>query len=845
MKRGTGMADVKNNQVIDNLKRKFKNGSHIVFWYDDNAEFADELDNITAELKNLANVVILHRGEQLKLKLKLLSAPSDESYLVYSPNKQPSLNDNHLRDIILYSDTFTADSQEMIRRDLGLPENLKSFVKTHAKFFANKERRLKFSKYDINSYEKNPEMGILATLVNSNLINVNFFDILQIVLSNGIHEKNTLDEFAKYNVLDNFWGYTNEMFDYNESEPNLLNLSSALFITEAFHQMDVPIPDRISDFDLSSKYANVSTFVRSFSSSNVNNGDKFGDIADEVWAQYGDKYALLKNTNVDQWSKSGVFSIFDRKILLWEQDRLLHEDFDSRTDGLTFPELVKRRLEMHFVSEYRVLYQMLQNAWKLLSSIGRKTSNSTEGMISDYVNEGYLIDTYYRHFVLSYQSLTKTDAFFKTREAVETAYTNEYLNTYNFSWTDKLNYHNLASRDLQRNFYKNYIETEQNRIVVIISDAFRFEAAKELERELSMDDQITERKMRYLISGLPSVTYMGMPSLLPNDDLKLVGKNLLVDGKEANNREKRAQILISKNPNSAAYALDDLKDATSKEIKGLFAGKEVVYIYHNQIDAIADNKKTEDDAFKATADAIKEIKDLIGRLRTNSINHFYVTADHGYIYRNENLKDSDKISEEVDQNDLKSQRYIVTENQIAEPGIGKQKLADILNNDDNRFVYYPQSASVFKSAGSVNYVHGGASLQEMIVPLLEIKTTSKRSQAVDAELQLISTNRNITSLEVPIRLLQAKPIGSTYRPTVYNVYFQDVKGELISAKTAVNANLTSAKVEDRMIDLNLNLIDKQYDNSDKYYFVVENTNTGDVVKNEYNMDIATFRDFDF
>lgn len=48
-----------------------------------------------------------------------------------------------------------------------------------------------------------------------------------------------------------------------------------------------------------------------------------------------------------------------------------------------------------------------------------------------------------------------------------------------------------------------------------------------------------------------------------------------------------------------------------------------------------------------------------------------------------------------------------------------------------------------------------------------------------------------------------------------------------------------------MIDLNLNLIDKQYDNSDKYYFVVENTNTGDVVKNEYNMDIATFRDFDF
>ncbi|CAJ2235470.1 BREX-1 system phosphatase PglZ type A [Companilactobacillus paralimentarius] len=839
------MADVKNNQVIDNLKRKFKNGSHIVFWYDDNAEFADELDNITAELKNLASVVILQKGEQLKLKLKLLSAPSDENFLVYSPSKQPSLDDNHLRDIILYSDTFTADAQEMIRRDLRLPEKLKSFVKLHAKFFASKERRSKFAKYDLGSYVENPEMGILATLVNSNRIIVNFFDILQIVLSNGIYEKNILDEFAKYNVLDNFWDYANQMFDYNESEPNLLNLSSSLFITEAFHQMDISIPDRIGDFDLSSKYPNVSTFVRSFSSSNVNNGDKFRDVADEVWAQYGEKYALLKNTNVDQWSKSDIFSILDRKILLWEQDRLLHGDFDSRTDGLTFPELVKKRLEMHYVSEYRVLYQMLQNAWKLLSSIGRKTANSTEGMINDYINEGYLIDTYYRHFVLSYQALSRTDAFFKIREAVEAAYTNEYLNTYNFSWTDKLNYRNLSSRDLQRNFYRNYIETEQNRIVVIISDAFRFEAAKELEQELSMDDQIVERKMKYLISELPSVTYMGMPSLLPNDNLKLVGKNLLVDGKEANNREKRAQILISKNPNSAAYALDDLKDATSKKIKSLFAGKEIVYIYHNQIDAIADNKKTEDDVFKATADAIREIKDLIGRLRTNSINHFYITADHGYIYRNENLKESDKISEDVAQDDLKSQRYIVTENQIDEPGIGEQKLGDILDNDDNRFVYYPQSANIFKSAGSVNYVHGGASLQEMVVPLLEVKTTSKRSQAVDVELQLISTNRNITSLEVPIRLLQAKAVDSTYRPTVYNVYFQDINGELISAKTSVNANLTFTKVEDRMIDLNINLIDKQYNNTNKYYFVVENTNTGDVIKNEYSMDIATFRDFDF
>jgi len=336
-----------------------------------------------------------------------------------------------------------------------------------------------------------------------------------------------------------------------------------------------------------------------------------------------------------------------------------------------------------------------------------------------------------------------------------------------------------------------------------------------------------------------------MPSLLPNDNLELVDKKLLVDDKEAIDIKTREKILVNRNANSAAYWLDSLKGASSKEIKQLFAGKEVVYIYHNHIDAIADDPKTEDGVFKATQEAIKEIQDLIARLRTQSISQFYVTADHGYIYRNENLTDTDKISEDVNANDLKSQRYIVSEKVIDEPGISKQLMGDVLDNDDQRFVYYPQTSNVFRAAGSVNYVHGGASLQEMIVPLLNIKATSSKSKAEDVQLQLVSSNRNITSLEVPIRLLQAAPISSTVRPVMYEVYFVDDNKELISAKISVNANLKVDKVEGRIIDLSINLIDKNYDKSKKYNLVIKNTNTGEISKATYNMDIASFGDFDF
>ena len=724
------MADVSNNKVIDNLKRKFKRGSRIVFWYDNDAEFVEELDGITAELKGIAQVIVLKSGEQLKTKLQLLSAPEDESFLVYSPERQPILEQNHLRDIVLYSDMFTADAQEMIRQDLGLPEKLNAFVKNYAKFFASKERRNRFAKYDIDSYVDEPQMAILATLVKSNQRIVNFFDILRIILSDDIRDNGYLNEFAKYDVLNGFWELVGKTFGYDEQDPSLVRLSAALFLTETFHQMEVDVPKRVVDYDLTNKYSNVSTFVNQFSHFNFIDGDKFKDVSDEVWLLV-DGDTLFKNIKIDEIAKSDIFSIFDRRILLWEQSRLLMSDFDSQIDGLTFPELVKQRVEMHYGSEYKILYKMLLNAWELLAAIGRKPASDIEKMIDDYVQTGYLIDTYYREFILSYQKSGMIEKFSKTKELIESSYSRDYLDRYNQAWTNKLNYRNLPKRRLQRNFYKNYIEPETNRIVVIISDAFRFEAAKELEHRLSMDDQITSQKMDYLISGLPSVTYMGMPALLPNSELELVDKRLLVDGKEAVDIRTREKILIHKNPNSAAFWLDELKGASSKEIKQLFAGKEVVYIYHNQIDAIADNKKTEDDVFKATSEAIKEIQNLISRLRTNNVGQFYITADHGYIYRSETLSDADKISEDVDTGDLKSQRYIVTNKLIDEPGIGKQKLGDILNNTDSRNIYYPQSSNVFKAAGSVNYVHGGASLQEMIVPLLNVKTTSSRSKAVD------------------------------------------------------------------------------------------------------------------
>ena len=76
----------------------------------------------------------------------------------------------------------------------------------------------------------------------------------------------------------------------------------------------------------------------------------------------------------------------------------------------------------------------------------------------------------------------------------------------------------------------------------------------------------------------------------------------------------------------------------------LLKGKDIVYVYHNQIDAIGDNSSTENEVFKASQEAIDEINTLTARLiNSANISRVIITADHGYIYKRGNLDDSSKV----------------------------------------------------------------------------------------------------------------------------------------------------------------------------------------------------------
>ena len=86
-------------------------------------------------------------------------------------------------------------------------------------------------------------------------------------------------------------------------------------------------------------------------------------------------------------------------------------------------------------------------------------------------------------------------------------------------------------------------EADNRRVYVIISDAFRYEAAQELAEELNGKYRF-EATLTSQLGVLPSYTALGMASLLPHNVLTYKSNgDVLVDGKPTSLTEQRDEIL--------------------------------------------------------------------------------------------------------------------------------------------------------------------------------------------------------------------------------------------------------------------------------------------------------------
>ena len=146
-------------------------------------------------------------------------------------------------------------------------------------------------------------------------------------------------------------------------------------------------------------------------------------------------------------------------------------------------------------------------------------------------------------------------------------------------------------------------------------------------------------------------------------------------------------------------------------------------------------------------------------------------------------------------------------------------------NDSNLKVSIPFNVNRFKTQGSgINYVHGGASLQEIVVPLLKIKQ-NRGQKAEKVEVILESSSRKITNNKHKLEFLQKDSISEFIKPRTIKASMWDIENnEQISNEIIIDANIESENMQDRIFKKTLSLKNFKQDKNKTYYLILEDIN---------------------
>lgn len=838
------MAELNLKQITDKLNSEFEGDVRkLVFWYDANAEFVDDID--TLELVN-AKVLHLEKDNQFYIKHFLECEDTKTNYLIYAPFAKPDIHKNHLADTIRYSKEFVADRASIIALDLGIDARYKPVIQHYSKFFANKERTQKFYDLEIENFNKSTiEVALMSVLCKSKT--ASFEEVLRCILTDdGFEDNKYLDEFEKYDLTDAFWQQAEVAFGYNDAKPSLEKLVITMFVTYASKVIHTQLPQGLKPF-VSYKSGNIIAFIDNLMNSYLYS-ERYDEISEQVYNDINGK-TLFEKTDAAALVDCDLFSGIDELVIKWLVERLESEDVGAKLNGKSIPEICADRRKMHFGKAYRNDYFIIENAYYIISEGTYSFISGIKNLIKEYTETVFKTDRRYRYFYYYFDRLEDTARYEKLRELVENIYTNEYLNRITVNWNNEFtDADGETGIVLQRDFFSKYVNNSKDRVVVIVSDAFRYEVAHTLFEQLQADEKCSAA-ITVMQGVLPSYTPLGMASLLPHQTLEYNDSyDVLIDGKECASTEQREAQLKKYKSNSKCVQFDALKNMKQADLRAVFTGQDVVYVYHNQVDARGDKANTENEVFTACEEAVEEIHALIRRLSSQAnTQHFLITADHGFIYKRDKIQVSDKISGANAKSNSVGQRYAVSDKAIEKDGVCSVSLGSVLGNMDDRIVSYPLASDIFKVAGAgQNFVHGGCSPQEMIVPLIDVKVEKGKKDTSAAEIALVSLTSKITNLITTLDFVQTEPVSDVIKETSYRVYFVSDNNEKISNENIIIADRKDKDTMKRMFRLRFSFKNKKYDKSKKYYLVaIDDVNDVEVLRHDIIMDIAFADDFGF
>jgi uncharacterized protein (TIGR02687 family) len=835
----------------------------IIFWQDEDREFEATLDELV--IPNVKSIKLTGTNNFAVKKL-LLHDDLTSNYLIYNPFSYSQPQDDWLRDIELFSEEYRADfiSMQMSELNIEASPAMRKTVKLYAKFLESKERRQKLHRIG-RDYQTPLQLHIDIMAVLAGLNGGSAQDVFIAVLSDGLdEEKNAaLNNIKKFGNIEAFWQLVRKYTGYiHEDEKPLGFFAAHVLLTALAQTMNASVLKGLERFISDSNKAYCYSIVHEWR--NHEDNSSLWDLCRSV------EQELQLPSRFD---KQDIETLLTADIFPSIHEVILSRFYSEVADHVVKTELMLKTAENRRTSGWYDQFSYYYDCLYFVAKMQEFYQDNAAGfhivepksIWKLYADKGYEMDNFYRHFHYAFGCSLKDsnplleDKLKHAAEYVEAVYQNWFLKELTGCWTNAIS-DNLASLGYvseigkQRNFYAHYIKSlagKNSRAFVIISDALRYEVASELCDTIVRTTKGTA-KLDAVQAVFPSITKFGMAALLPGRRLSVNDEmEVLVEGMPTRSTPEREKVLCASNASSVAVQYNDILKMKRAERRELVGGKEVVYIYHNTIDAIGDKAPTEKKVFEACEDAMQELINLL-RIVINDMQgtDIFITADHGFLYTYSPLTEGDKLGKSAFTGEVfeVGKRYAITDPATTADYLMPVQLEGEIEGTPVKG-YTPQDSTRIKvSGGGENFVHGGVSLQEMVVPVIAFKnlrTTSKKYVEVSkAELKLLSESRKISNLLFSLDFFQRQPIGEKIEPCAYSVYMTDEEGTIVSDRQTIIADRTSTNASERVFRVRFNLKAGVYDKNKIYRLIIAN-DTDVSNEEEFHIDIAFADDFGF
>src|SRR5699024_252725 len=213
------------------------------------------------------------------------------------------------------------------------------------------------------------------------------------------------------------------------------------------------------------------------------------------------------------------------------------------------------------------------------------------------------------------------------------------------------------------------------------------------------------------------------------------------------------------------------------------------------------------------------------------------------------LDETEKIAKELDKPVESSRRYALSNKEQELNGKIRINVGTVLNNENDLQLYIPNGSIRNRIQGpGANFVHGVASLQEVVIPLITFKNKRATQKGVEAvekvNVELTSRTRSITNKLFTLQFFQSEKVENKNIARTVNIYMEDENGNIISNIETIIANKMNENSEERMFSKQFALETMEFDRKKDYFLVIKDTETDQYTdKIPFKINLGIVNDF--